>query len=387
MPCVSPTATRKRVALLVETSLGSGREILRGIAHFVHQSDSWQLFHVPRSLHERIPDWMRDWRGDGIIARVQDAESATVLRNGDTPVIDVLGVIAHSGIPLVHVDDDAIAREVAEHFRLRDFQDFAFYGIAGENWSERRRDAFRAHCADGRSFHVLEIPRGPDEGSERVRQRMRKWLRDLPKPVAVMVCSDQRGLSLLEACREEGIAVPERIAVASVDNDVPLCEISSPPLTSVRAGHFRVGFEAASLLDGLMAGKKHRGAPIFVPPTGIVARRSSDIRAIEDAAIAEGLHFIHENLATNLSNTVIAAATGLSRTLFQRRFLAATGQTIRDYIVERRLRRARGLIENSELSFAEIAERSGFRHQEYMGHVLKSRLGRTPGSLRKSEGA
>lgn len=374
---------RRSVALLVETSLGSGREILRGIAEYAHQVDRWQIFHAARGLHDGIPAWMEGWRGDGIIARVQDAHTADALREFKLPVVDVLGVAEGTGMPLVHVDDRAIAAEVAEHFRDRDFENFGFYGIDGENWSERRRDGFRECCSGANSFHSYETRRGEGDGSERSRADLRAWLRDLPKPVALMVCSDQRGLAVLEACREEGISVPERVAIVSVDNDVLLCGISSPTLSSVRAGHGRVGFEAAKLLDGLMSGEQAPDDVILVPPTGVVARRSSDVVAIADAAVAEGLHHIRENLVASLTNDSIARAVGISRTAFQRRFREATGSTVREYLVGERLRRARSLILGTDMTLAEVAERAGFRHQEYMGSVFKERLGITPGSLRR----
>ena len=231
----------------------------------------------------------------------------------------------------------------------------------------------------------MKTPRDTAEGSDVAREELRIWLKGLPKPIAIMVSSDQRGLGLLEACREENIPVPERIAVASVDNDVPLCEISSPPLSSTRAGHARVGFEAARLLQAMMNGAPPPAAPIYVPPNSIISRKSSDIQSIEDAAVAQGLHYIHENLSNSLSNESVARVAGLSRTLFQRRFLESMGTTIRDYIVQQRVRRARNLIENSDLTFAEIAQQSGFRHQEYMGQVIKNQLGMTPGKLREQQ--
>ncbi|MEM7147375.1 MAG: XylR family transcriptional regulator [Verrucomicrobiota bacterium] len=376
--------TRRSVALLVETSLGSGREILRGIANYAHQIDRWQIYHAARGLHDGVPDWMADWNGDGIIARVQDRETADALQGFDIPVVDVLGVADECGLPLVHVDDRAIAAQVAEHFKDREFNNFGFYGIEGENWSEKRREGFREACGAGELLHTLETGRGEGDGSEGSRTDLRRWLRQLPTPIALMVCSDQRGLAVLEACREEGIAVPERVAIVSVDNDSLLCEVSSPRLSSVRAGHGKVGFEAARLLDALMAGAPPPSEVILVPPTGVVTRRSSSTNAITDAVVAEGIHFINENLAAPLTNESIAKSAGTSRTAFQRRFREATGMTVREYLVSTRLRRAKSLIEDTTMTLVEIAEVSGFRHQEYMGSVFKDRLGITPGSLRKA---
>ncbi|MCB1063188.1 MAG: DNA-binding transcriptional regulator [Verrucomicrobiae bacterium] len=376
-------AHRHRVALIVETSLASGREILRGIARYAREVDRWQLFHAARGLQEAAPDWMQDWEGDGVIARVQSQEMANALRAVRAPVVDVLGLVPDCGFPLVHVDDSLIAAEAARHFRERDFRHFAFFGIAGENWSERRRRGFEKAC-DGK-VAILESKRGAAEASKASLNTLRTWLRELPKPVGILVASDQRGLLLLEACRAEEIAVPEEVAVVGVDNDVPLCEISSPPLTSIRAGHFRVGYESARLLDGMMQGEMNPPpGSVLVPPTGVVVRGSSDTLAIDDPAIAAGVRYLREHLAESTTNDAVARAVGISRTLFQQRFRVAMGQTVRDYLIGLRLQRARLLIETSDLTLADIAQRCGFKHQEYLGDVFRRHFGITPGKLRQS---
>ncbi|CAN5287663.1 DNA-binding transcriptional regulator [soil metagenome] len=379
-----PPPRRRRVALLVETSLGSGREILRGIAKFAHQTDGWQLFHVPRGLAEEPPSWLNEWRGDGIIARVQDATVAQAVLRRRLPAVDVLGVVENSGIPLVHVNDRAVAAELARYYQERGFRRFGYYGISRENWSEKRRDAFRDEvgCAPA-DFYSLESPRSDAEGSPDQIAELRRWVRTIPKPAGIMVCSDQRALALLEACRSEGVAVPEELAVVGVDNDVPLCEIATPPLSSVRAGHYRVGFEAAALLHELMAGRPAPQHQILVPPTGIVVRQSSSARAIEDAVVARGIRFVAEHLGEKLTIERVAAAAGVSRTLFQRRFRASQEGTIHEFILSQRLKRAESLLRNSALTLAEIAQRAGFRHQEYMGAVFREKWGVTPASIRR----
>ena len=379
-------ATRNhRVALIVETSLSSGREILRGIARYAREIDRWELFHGARGLHEGIPDWFRSWKGDGIIARVQTPELAAELERHEVPVIDVLGAVEPPRFPLVHVDDRLIAEEVARHFRERDFPHFAFLGLAGENWSERRRRGFESAC-EAPAF-VLETSPEEEEDLEGVTTAIRNWVKKLPKPVGIMVASDQRGLWLLEACRSEGIAVPEQVAVVGVDNDVPLCEISSPPLSSMRAGHFRVGYEAARLLDAQMNEGEDRESkkPVLVTPTGIVVRGSSDTLAIDDPVVAAGVRYLREHLADSITNDEVSRAAGVSRTLFQQRFRICMDCSVREYLTRLRLRRARLLVEGSDLTLADIAQRSGFKHQEYLGDVFRRHFGVTPGKLRKQK--
>jgi len=48
-----------------------------------------------------------------------------------------------------------------------------------------------------------------------------------------MACNDDRGREVLEACRVAGIRVPEELAVIGVENDELLCELATPPLSSV----------------------------------------------------------------------------------------------------------------------------------------------------------
>ena len=372
---------RKRVALLVETSLASGREILLGIAKYAREMDGWQLFHVPSGLGDPVPGWLEGWEGDGVIARVSNAGIGSQLQALGLPVMDVLGVVGDAGFPLVHVDNRQVAKLVARHFKERDFRRFAFYGIQGENWSMSRLEGFREAC--GQDIAHLDSLPGQGDGAGEGFTRLCQWLRGLPKPVGIFVASDQRGLVLLEACRAEGIAVPEQVAVVGVDNDVPLCEISSPQLTSVDAGHFQVGYEAARRMDKLMAGQPLSRHAFLVPPSGLVVRGSSDTQAIEDPVVATGLHFLRHNLAAPLDNALIAKAAGVSRTLFQKRFRQEIGCTVHAYLVNCRLERAKMLLTSSNLTLADIALRCGFNHQEYMGDVFKRHTGMTPGEWRK----
>ena len=372
---------RRQIALLVETSLGSGREILRGIAQFARDYANWEIFHAARGLEDSVPDWLKAWDGDGVIARIQNEGMLHSLKKLETPIVDVLGVPVHD-LPLVQVDDEEISKQVARHFFERDFVHFGFYGIKGENWSQRRQDALRQAIGSAASFAHIHSLRGESEGDSNHNFELQQWLVALPKPVAIMVCSDQRGLALLEACRAVGLTVPEQVSVVGVDNDLAFCEVATPNLSSVRGGHMRVGFEAAKLLNLLIDGQSPPDTPVLVAPNEIVVRESSDSRSISDPAVRDAVRFIRERLSEAITNEDIAKAVGISKTRVQVRFRAALGMSIREFVAERRLLRAEKLIVATDLTFADIAERCGFRHHEYLGYVLKKRRGITPRQLR-----
>lgn len=378
--------TRPQVALLVETSLGSGRDILRGLARGVREFGPWALYHEPRSLEESVPHWLSLWKGDGIIARIQNEAIAEAVRATGLPTVDVLGVVDDAGFPIVHVDDAAIAHAAAEHLLERGFRYFGYFGIGGENWSERRRDALAATLRAAEvSLQIYELPRHAlaKASWESVENDLAAWIRRLPKPAGVMVCSDQRGPQFLEACRRAGASVPDEVAVIGVDDDEPLCEVCNPPLSSVNPAHSRVGYEAARLLARLMTGKAAPREPVLIQPAGVTTRLSTEVLAIEDRPLAAALRLIREQCCDGLDVAAIARHTGLSRSVLQRRFRTTLKRSVHQEILQARLKRAMDLLAASDLPLAEVAERTGFKHQEYLGAVFKARTGQTPAEFRK----
>lgn len=377
------------VALIVETSLAPGREILRGIARYLRAHSPWSTFLEPRSLEDLVPAWLRDWHGDGIIARVQNRQIADAVLAAGIPSVDVLGVVEASGLPLVHTDDTEITALAASHLLERGFRRFAFFGLAGESWSQHRRDAFTAIVQmHGYPCTLYETPRQVHHTRqwEHYADDLASWVAALPKPVGLMLCSDQVGPVTLEACRRAGVSVPDEVAVIGVDNDEPLCEAAAPGLSSVWPDHEGIGYEAARILDLLMSGGSPPRGPVYVPPRALVTRRSSDVQAVEDPDVAAAVRIIRDRACSpgGLSIDEVAAEVAVSRSVLQRRFKRATGRTLHDEMLRVRLARARELITETDLPIAVVAERAGFRHQEYLGVVFRQKLGTTPARFRQA---
>ena len=375
-----------RVALIIETSLGSGRDILRGVARYVREHEPWALYHEPHGLEESVPRWLRRWNGDGIIARIQTRRIAQELAASGVPVVDVLGVVPDLAFPLVHVDNAAIAAMAAEHMLERGFRRFGFFGIEGENWSEQRYAAFRTTVASVESnVPIYRLPRDSKgrRSWERAANHIARWIAALPKPAGVLVCSDQRGSQFLEACRRAGVSVPDELAVVSVDNDEPLCEVCLPPLSSIEPGHLHVGYQAAALLDVLLRGEPPPSKTLLLQPLGAVTRLSSDVLAVPDPAIGVALRLIRDQAVGGVRIDDIARQVGLSRSVLQRRFRALLHRSIHQEILSVRIKHARELLAKTDLSLTAVAERAGFKHQEYLGAVFRARIGKTPAQVRQ----
>lgn len=382
----SGSGARSRVALLIETSLASGRDILRGISSFVRSHEPWALIHEAHGLEEGVPGWLQSWKGDGVIARIQSREMADTLLATGIPVVDVLGVVPDLPFPLVHTDNGAIGRMAAEHLIGRGVKHFAFLGIEGENWSDERFEGFGTALASyAAAVHKFCAPRDSTTRAslEYAERDLTSWVAGLPRPVGVLVCSDQRGPALLEACRRAELRVPDDVAVIGVDDDDALCQVCDPPLSSVRAGHARVGYEAAAALDRILRGDVGAKSPALIAPENVIARRSTDVLSVDDPTLAAALRLIRERSHEELHVGAIAQHMKVSRSALQRSFRTTLRRSVHQEIVATRINRARELLLETDLPLATVAERAGFKHQEYMGVVFKARLGTTPAQLRR----
>ncbi len=94
------------------------------------------------------------------------------------------------------------------------------------------------------------------------------------------------------------------------------------------------------------------------------------------------LGYIEENLGSDLSLEAIAAVSGLSISHCQRAFRTAVGLSIHQYVIQRRVERAKSLLLNEKLSVGEIALAVGFSHQSHLAHHMRRLLGVSPLSVR-----
>src|SRR5262249_46520018 len=172
-------------------------------------------------------------------------------------------------------------------------------------------------------------------------------------------------------------------AIVGVDNDEPICSICDPPLTSVDPNHEEVGYQAAALLDRMMQGEPAPKQPNYIMPRSIVVRQSSTVSAIEDSIVSGAMSMIREHACNGLQAREVAERAPVSGTVLQRRCGAVLGRSVPDDIVRVQLGKAQELLGDTDLALRTVAEKAGFKHQEYMGAVFKSRLGMTPGQYRR----
>ena len=324
-----------KVALLIETARGYGRQMLRGIIKYARLHGPWGFYITPGDFEQALPK-MRQWGGTGIIARIETPRVAKAILRARLPTI-ALGLSDEqlkpddplSQLSEVVSDSDGASRMGAEHLLERGFRNYAYIGSAGRVWSGRRQGGFCARIQ--KAGFEPQIYKPPDAHRdcqwEREQSILSKWLDALPKPAGVMVCNDDRGREVLEACRAAEIRVPEELAVIGVDNDELLCDLAGPPLSSVALNAESAGYRAAELLDRMMRNRVHKKERILAEPLYVVTRRSTDIVAVDDPEVAAALHFIHDRAAEPIRLEDIVEHVQISRRALEMRFREAVGRT------------------------------------------------------------
>ncbi len=367
---------RPRVALLIETSNRYGRQLLRGVRQWEHQNGPWALRLVEQGRGATVPKWLRSWDGDGIIARVERRGIAQALRSTGLPVVDVSAAAERSSFPQVVTDSREVTQVALDHFRERGLANLAYCGTPGFRWAAQRGNFFREQVtALGWDLHEFDLA---ERSPEAELNQLARWLKQLPKPVGVLACYDIRGQQVIEACYSAGIRVPEDVAVLGVHNDVLLCELCDPPLSSVIPDAVQAGALAASLLADLMAGKAVANVAHPIAPLGVATRQSTDIVAVDDPRIAEAVRFIRRDVCKGINVGDVLREVPMARTALERRFKEVLNCTPRQLIERERLDRVRTMLAETESTVAEVAERAGYAHPEYMTVAFKRATGQTP---------
>jgi LacI family transcriptional regulator len=227
----------RRVALLIESSRSYGRGLLRGIAQYVRTHETWSLRHQELSMDANAPLWLRDWDGDGILARIESRKTADIIRTLGIPTVDLRSSHEFPGIPRVDTNDHEVVRLAVEHLHDCGFRRFAFCGFRGANYSVKRLALFQDCVRElGQHAEFYESPglrRSTTTGAEVKgmldESGVARWIQGLKKPVGLMACNDIRAQQVLEVCKRSEVAVPDEVAVVGVDNDDVICPLCDTP--------------------------------------------------------------------------------------------------------------------------------------------------------------
>ncbi len=267
----------------------------------------------------------------------------------------------------------------------------AYCGFSGLRFSQARGEAFSCAVAaaggtcflydGGRIRHRETIVRNERMDVIPDLSTLRRWVKSLPKPIAVFCCNDMRAFQLMKACADEKIDVPHEVAVLGVDNDKVLCTFSNPPLSSIDTDPFTLGQTAAGMLAEILANKGHP-KKVLHRPRGVVERHSTESYPLNTPWLSDALVYIRRNLGRGVSAGDVIKHLGYSHTAVNNAFRREIGSSIQQEIIRQRRELSCRMLKETKMTAAEIASACGYPSAQYFAHQFAHHFGTTPNAWR-----
>src|SRR5215471_8380377 len=254
----------------------------RGIEKYA-QEHGWHLY--SDVTKEKVIPW--GWQGDGILAWLGAGDDlADFVLQAKKPTVDFSFRRPHLPFTRVLVDHARTARLAAEHFLSHGLRNFMFYSAA-DNWAfdENGNGFVKALAEAGHECTWIRWHLSAAFTTGHLQwKHKRNWLaaelKKAPKPLGLFAATDDHALDVLETCESIRLAVPEQVSIIGMDNSLLAVDAMRTPISSIDSNLETVGYRGAELLDSLMHRKPAPTEPVRIAPTGLIARNSSDLIAV-----------------------------------------------------------------------------------------------------------
>ena len=381
-----------KVVLFIESSRASGRDLLRGVARYAHNHGPWSFYWEPGGLETSRPT-LKTLDADGIIfrdvGRLRGAGSAAWHSSGgprhrerEVRRANECGDGFANGWPAGGGTLDPL-RIQALCFLWPDQHPPGAGAVVKSALRMVPPTSGRAGWAQPPSL----VLRSSGLDWQQNRRRLADWLVKLPHPLGILACNDDCGAQVTAACKLAGLAVPDRAGVVGVDNDEVICGLSDPPMTSIALNFEQAGYDAAQALENAMRKVKSTPFLIKVLATHLVARRSTDVVAVDDPHLAKALGFIRDHARASFSVNDVARQSGVSRRVLEGKLPPDHRQfNPAPYPRDPNGEIARLLVETN-WPVSKIAETLGYGDVQHFARYFQSGKKTTPLAFRKNHGS
>ena len=360
-------------------------KLLSGIVRYSRRKEQWVICRMPPAYKSLIGipgvvKWAKDWGADAVIGQFEQNDDVGLFaRNGIVCVAQDFKQ-RFKNIPNITADYIGTGRMAARYYLERGFKHFGFFGFNHVCWSDERCEGFRKEVESagiGATMHIYNL-QDIDHLWYYERDKLREWLRSIPKPIGIMACDDNQGNNLVEACHSAGVKIPSEVSVMGVDNDELLCSLGSTALSSIYVDIEDGGYRTAELIEQLVTNPDIRVGDVVLRPIKVIERISTAAFATDDVQIQKAVKFIHQNYQKKISVSDVMNEVALSRRLLERRFKSVTGQTLYQYISDQKIRHFAEMLHDTNDQVVNIALSLGETDTKSISRRFKQIYGCSP---------
>ena len=386
-----------RVFMMTDFSESYANKLLSGIMRYSHEHEPWTVCKVPLSLRDsgrmqELVNFATRWKADAVIGQFRSGDPVEGFL--DRGIITLAQDFQQRFPNLINISGDYYlsGEMAADYFIEKGVRYFAFYGIPGMVWSEERLEGFSARIRERLPDATVSVhmKTSLQEIWWYDTDSLTEWLAALPKPVAILGCDDNIAYQIIEAVTQVGredMRIPDDILVMGVDNDASVCQMCSPQLSSINQEVEHAGYQAAALIDELLAfppaERRSRYRDIIVKPSYITTRQSTDAYIHQNPYVSKVMYYVNENLGSRIKVESLVDLVPMSRRMLETTFARETGISLYQYIIRARVNRMKDLI-NAGHSPLQAADELGTEYK-IIARNFKNLTGMTPAEYAKKQ--
>ncbi len=276
-----------------------------------------------------------------------------------------------TNISYVYPDNEALVRQVVDHFRAGGLTQVAFFSGFNHqkpDWIYSRQALFKSIASDS-GLEYLQLPSA----------NLDLWLKELENPIGIMAANDVFARHLINVCEKLNIGVPEKVSVVGVDNDDIENALTPIPITTLELDPHRIGYRLVQELRSRLT-KLDDKSPrhIAIAPKHFEIRLSGQQENISDPLVAQAMRFISCNYHLRIKAEQVVDFCGVSRTKLDQLFNDSFGKTVHTVIAELRLSKAETLLSDTNLPISDVALKIGYPSVQYLYNVFAKNYQCTP---------
>jgi len=341
------------------------------------------------------------WLGDdpdcrGVVLPVSYQRCLEMVRKLSFPIINTSERLppVEAGIN-IRYDSGEMGDLAARHFTELGYSSFFFIGDPPAAFSEARLAGFadalqqNGHRLSANLSFIKKRRWDPATTLKEDVEQIREWIEDIGPAGAVLAANDAIATRFIRALKASHPEMADTVGLIGFDDDYSrLADLSEgEPITSIVPNFARTGKESARYLARAVHHNDYTpGSIVHVQGAKLVERQTTGGFVCKDLLLTRIARWISREINQGRSPSVaeVLARFPMSERTLCDKFSKFRGESMRDFIMHKRIQRAARMLLDSSMRVSEIAQLCGFNKHADLTERFRKYTGLSPTEFRKN---